>query len=73
MGRCLVIVAVIGLFTSSTNAMTMEECRAQYKAEYNHPAKKKGIGIDWHGYQTKRCGIDPNASVPAPKDAPKPH
>ncbi|MHC2333408.1 hypothetical protein [Bradyrhizobium sp. USDA 4454] len=64
MGRCLIIVAALSLFASSANATTMEECRAQYKAEYNHPAKKKGVGIAWDDYQVKRCGIQHEPMAP---------
>jgi hypothetical protein len=63
--RCLVIVVVVCLFGTSVNALTMQECRAQYKAHLGH-GPKGGASINWHDYQVKRCGIDPNASAPTP-------
>jgi hypothetical protein len=62
--RCLVIVVVVCLFGTSVDALTMQECRAQYKA---HLGPKGGASISWHDYQVKRCGIDPNASAPTPR------
>ena len=69
--RRLGIVAAICLFGTSADAMTMEECRAQYKADY---AGKKSGAIPWADYQVKRCGIAPKASAPTPKpSAPMKH
>ena len=61
--RCLVTVVAVCLFGTSVNALTMEECRTQYKAD----VASKGASMSWHDYQVKRCGIDPNASAPTPK------
>ena len=61
--RCLVTVVAVCLFGTSANALTMEECRAQYKADM---APKGAARMSWHDYQVKRCGIDPNASAPTP-------
>jgi hypothetical protein len=49
-----VTAASICLFGTSANALSMDECRAQYKAE-------NGTEV-----QVKRCGIDPKASPPTP-------
>ena len=62
--RCLVTVVAVCLFGTSVNALTMEECRAKYKADL---APKGAARITWHDYQVKHCGIDPNASAPTPK------
>jgi hypothetical protein len=40
--RCLVTVVAVCLFGTSANALTMEECRAQYKADI---VSKGGAGI----------------------------
>jgi hypothetical protein len=37
--RCLVIVVAVCLFGTSVNALTMQECRAQYKAHLGHGPK----------------------------------
>jgi hypothetical protein len=63
--RCLVTVVAVCLFGMSANALKMEDCRAQYKADMA-PKGASRIG-SWHDYQVKRCGIDPNASAPTPK------
>ena len=62
--RCLVSVVAVCLFGTSANALTMEECRAQYKTDM---APKGAARTSWHDDQVKRCGIDPNASAPTPK------
>lgn len=62
--RCLVTAVAVCLFGTAVNALTMEECRAQYKADM---ANRKAARMIWHDYQVKRCGIDPNASAPTPK------
>jgi hypothetical protein len=61
--------AAICLFGTSTNALTMDECKAQYKAE-----NAAGTRITtWADYQVKRCGIDPKANDPkANATTPKP-
>ncbi|WFU46001.1 hypothetical protein QA640_45320 (plasmid) [Bradyrhizobium sp. CB82] len=61
----LVIVAAISVFGTSAHALTMQECRAQYKAD----AAAKVLHLAWVDYQVKRCGIDPKASVPTPSPA----
>jgi hypothetical protein len=67
MTRCLATVAALCLFVTSASALTMEECRAKYKAE-----KAAGMAsIAWVDYQKKRCGIDPKAAAPKPTSAVK--
>ena len=61
--RRLGIVAAICLFGTSANAMTVEECRAQYKADF----AAREARMSWVDYQVKRCGIAPKASAPTPK------
>jgi hypothetical protein len=68
--RFLVTVAAVCFFGTPVNALTMEECRAQYKADL---APKGAARITWHDYQVKRCGIDPNASAPTLKPSPIKH
>jgi len=69
--RCLVIVVVVCLFGASVNALTMQECRAQYKADLS---PKGGAPMSWVDYQVKRCGINPKASAPTPRpSAPMKH
>jgi hypothetical protein len=62
--RCLATVVAVGLFGTSANALTMKECRAQYKADLS---PKGAAPMSWHDYQVKRCGIDPKASAPTQK------
>jgi hypothetical protein len=59
--RGLVIVVVACLFGTSVNALTMEECRAQYKADLDHKGRPF---TSWPDYQVKRCGVDPKAVAP---------
>ena len=63
--RDLVALAAISLFSTSATALTMEECRAQYKAEKAAGTGERAYG--WIDYQVKICGIDPKASAPTPK------
>ena len=66
MGRCLIVLnAAICMLGTSARAMTMVECRAQYKADH---AAKGTAGMTWHDYQPKRCGIqrEPKALKHAP-------
>jgi len=52
------------------HAMTMEECRAQYKADF----AAREARMSWVDYQVKRCGIAPKASAPTAKpSAPMKH
>jgi hypothetical protein len=64
--RCLVAVVAVCLFGTSANALTQKECRAQYKADIGPNGTAP---MNWHDYQVKRCGIDPNASAPTPKSS----
>ena len=64
--RRLVIVAAISLFGTSANALSMQECRAQYKADHADRGKER---ISWADYQAKRCGINPKANTPTPRAA----
>ncbi|KRQ97456.1 hypothetical protein CQ12_01910 [Bradyrhizobium jicamae] len=61
--RRIVIVAAISAFSTSVNALSMQECRAQYRAD--HAARD--VRMSWVDYQVKRCGINPKASTPTPK------
>jgi hypothetical protein len=63
--RFLVTFAAICLFGTSANAMTMQECRAQYKAEI----KERGTW-SWAAYQVKICGF-PKDNPPTQKPAAK--
>jgi hypothetical protein len=62
--RRLTIVAALCLFGTSASALSMEECRAKYKAAMDKA--KGGIGIAWGEYQEKECGISANAPEPKP-------
>jgi hypothetical protein len=64
--RLLVTVAAMSLLGTSANALTMQECKAQYKADL---ATKNHRFRSWDEYQVQRCGIDPKASAPTPKSA----
>jgi hypothetical protein len=64
--RRTVIVAAISLFGTSANALSMQECRTQYKADH---ANRRGERMIWVDYQVKRCGIEPKASAPPPGPA----
>ena len=67
--RSLVIVTALCLCGTSASALTMEECRAKYKAE--HAAKM--IRTDWITFQETQCGINAKATTPTPPPAaPKP-
>jgi hypothetical protein len=57
--RRLAIVAALCLFGTSASALTMEECRAKYKAAMDK--SKGGVAIPWVGFQEQECG-----SVPEP-------
>jgi hypothetical protein len=64
--RSLVIVA-LGLCGTSASALTMQECRAEYKA-----AQATGtFPGTWIEFQEKKCGINTKANTPPPA-APKP-
>jgi hypothetical protein len=60
------ILTVVGVcfFGAPVNALTMQECRAQYKADLG---PKGGARTSWNDYQVKHCGIGPNASTPTPR------
>src|SRR5215470_5240824 len=61
--------AAICVFGTSANALTMDECKAKYKAE-NAAGTRTAT---WAVYQVKRCGIDPKANDPkADATTPKP-
>jgi hypothetical protein len=64
--RRLVIVAALCLFGTSANALTMEECKAKYKADL---ATKNHSSRSWAEYQVERCGIDPKATAQTPAPA----
>jgi hypothetical protein len=61
--RSLVTVTVLCLCSTSASALTMEECRAKYKA-----ALASGGPGNWALFQETKCGID--AKAPAPKPPP---
>ena len=58
MTRSLVIVAALSLCATSARAapLSMEECRAKYKAAL---AAKGIAGDSWVGFQEKQCGRKP--------------
>ena len=67
--RSLVIVTALCVCGTSASALTMQECRAKYKAE--HAAKM--IRTDWITFQETQCGINAKATTPTPPlAAPKP-
>jgi len=69
--RCLMTVVVVCLLGTPVNAMTMEECKAQYKADLG---PKGEASTSWPDYQMKRCGINPNDAAPKQKrSAPTKH
>jgi len=59
--RCLVMVVVVCLFGTPLNAMTMQECKARYKADLG---PKGQASTTWADYQVKRCGIEPHDAAP---------
>jgi hypothetical protein len=65
--RSLVIVTALGLCGTSANALTMQECRAKYKAAH---AAETYAGT-WIAFQETKCGINTKATTPPPA-APKP-
>jgi uncharacterized protein YdbL (DUF1318 family) len=65
--RSLVIVTALGLCGTSASALTMQECRAKYKAAHATGT----VGDTWIGFQEKKCGINTKATTPPPA-APKP-
>jgi hypothetical protein len=56
--RRLAIVAALCLFGTSASALTMEECRAKYKAAMDK-STKSGIGMDWAQFQVKDAVLAP--------------
>ena len=63
--RSLVTVAALCLFGASANALTMEECRANYKAAIANKSAYKS----WVDYQQRYCGINDKAAAPKPAPA----
>ena len=60
--RSLVIVTALGLCGTSASALTMDECRAKYKA-----VKASGrSGDTWIGFQENVCGINTKSTRPPP-------
>jgi hypothetical protein len=68
--RSLVIVTALCLFGASASAgLTMEECKAKYKATL----AAKTLGTTWVAFQETECGISAKATAPTPPPAaPKP-
>jgi hypothetical protein len=60
----LIAAAAIALLSTSAEALTMQECRDQYRADH-----ARGVRTPWDIYQVKVCGIDTKASAPATKPA----
>jgi hypothetical protein len=58
--RSLVIITVLCLCGASASAapLTMQECRAKYKAA----VAARAAGDSWVGFQDKQCGIKPPPS-----------
>jgi hypothetical protein len=67
--RRLVIVTALCMCGTSASALTMQECRAKYKA-----AQATGtVGQSWARFQETKCGIHAKATAPTPPPAaPKP-
>jgi hypothetical protein len=66
--RSLVIVTALCLCGTSASALTMQECRAKYKA-----AQATRTFDTWAGFQEKKCGIHAKATASTlPPAAPKP-
>ena len=63
--RSFVIVTALGLCGTSASALTMQDCRAKYKADH---AAGTYAGT-WPSFQETKCGI--KATTPPPA-APKP-
>jgi hypothetical protein len=66
--RSLLIVTALCLYATSASALTMEECRAKYKAEQAKDAKA-GVGMSWVDYQQRECGISAKVTEPKPPPA----
>jgi hypothetical protein len=66
--RSLLIVTALCLYATSASALTMEECRAKYKAEQVKDAKA-GVGMSWVDYQQRECGISAKVTEPKPPPA----
>jgi hypothetical protein len=63
--RSLVIVTALCLFGTSASALTMQECKAKYKAAQG----KGGVGLNWVSFQEKYCGTKAKAHTPKPTPA----
>ena len=62
--RSLAIITALCLFGTSASALTMEECRAKYKAAMDK--NKAGVGMSWGDFQETECGIKAVEPKPAP-------
>jgi hypothetical protein len=60
----LIAAAAMAILNTSAEALTMQECRDQSKADH-----ARGVRTPWDIYQVKVCGIDTKASPPATKPA----
>ena len=61
--RLVIAAAIIFSGTPSATALSMQECRAQYRADF----AARDVRMAWVDYQVKRCGIDPKATPPTQK------
>ena len=66
MHRSLVIVTALCLCSTSSSALTAQECRAKYKAAQATGSLR---GESWHDFQEKQCGLKPESArrKPAPQ------
>ena len=68
----VIVTAMCLLGTSASAELTMEECKAKYRAAL----ASKTAGQTWSGFQEKQCGMAPNTKGAQPdgkEPAPKKH
>ena len=63
--RSLAVVTALCLCSTSASALTMQECRAKYKAAH---ATRTYAGT-WVSFQETKCGINTKATAPKPTPA----
>ena len=59
--RLVIVTALCLCGTSASAELTMQECRAKYKAAL---AKKKMFDESWAKFQQTQCGLKPRPSRP---------
>jgi hypothetical protein len=79
--RSLVIVTALCLFGTSASALTMQECKAKYKAAqgkggvglrapvHGDQGFRLEVGLNWVSFQEKYCGTKAKAHAPKPTPA----